>query len=203
MEHHSNIVPWQLLAERTGAILRWFDVTDEGRLDLESARRPGLVNERTKIISVDYVSNVLGTVNPVQQIAEPGATRSARPWCWMPRRPCLQLPVDVVASVLIWWRSPATRWSGPTGIGVLWGVTTCSPSCPFLGRRGDDRDRSDERIDLCAAASSVRGRHATHRSGGRARRRGCYLGELGMDQIAAHEQEITRTPWAGCEPSPG
>ncbi|HLL63269.1 MAG TPA: aminotransferase class V-fold PLP-dependent enzyme, partial [Propionibacteriaceae bacterium] len=56
MEHHSNIVPWQLLAQRTGAVLRWFDVTEEGRLDLAAAAREGLVNERTRIVSVAYVS---------------------------------------------------------------------------------------------------------------------------------------------------
>src|SRR3954465_7572393 len=72
MEHHSNIVPWQLLAQRTGAVLRWFDVTDDGRLDLDKAAAEGLLNERTKIISVAYVSNVLGTVNPISHIAAVG-----------------------------------------------------------------------------------------------------------------------------------
>ena len=72
MEHHSNIVPWQLLAQRTGAVLRWFDVTDEGRLDLDKAAAEGLLNERTKIVSVAYVSNVLGTINPISQIAALG-----------------------------------------------------------------------------------------------------------------------------------
>src|SRR4029453_7991160 len=72
MEHHSNIVPWQLLAQRSGAVLRWFDVTEEGRLDLEKASAEGLINEGTKIISVAYVSNVLGTINPIAQIAAVG-----------------------------------------------------------------------------------------------------------------------------------
>src|ERR671916_1380696 len=96
MEHHSNIVPWQMLAERTGAVLRWFDVTDEGRLDLASAAAEGLVNERTKVISVAYVSNVLGTVNPVAEIAALGHAVGATV-VLDASQAVPQLPVDVVA----------------------------------------------------------------------------------------------------------
>ena len=67
MEHHSNIVPWQLLCERTGATLRWFGLTDEGRLDLSDI--DALINERTKVVSLTWVSNMLGTINPVAEIA--------------------------------------------------------------------------------------------------------------------------------------
>src|SRR5689334_4636006 len=66
MEHHSNIVPWQLLCERTGATLRWFGVTDDGLLDLSSLN--DMINERTKIVSVVHMSNVLGTINDVSGI---------------------------------------------------------------------------------------------------------------------------------------
>ena len=66
MEHHSNIVPWQLLAERTGATLRWFPVTDNGRLD--ESGLTDLVNERTKIVSLVHMSNILGTVNATSRI---------------------------------------------------------------------------------------------------------------------------------------
>jgi len=69
MEHHSNIVPWQFACQRTGATLRWFDVTEDGRLDLEAAEREGLINERTKVVSITWVSNVLGTINPVAHVA--------------------------------------------------------------------------------------------------------------------------------------
>src|SRR6201989_803910 len=67
MEHHSNIVPWQLLTERTGARLRWFGITDEGQLDVSNIDE--LINERTKVVSLTWVSNMLGTVNPVARIA--------------------------------------------------------------------------------------------------------------------------------------
>ena len=67
MEHHSNIVPWQLLTERKGATLRWFGLTDDGRLDLSNIDE--LITERTKVVSLTWVSNMLGTVNPVAEIA--------------------------------------------------------------------------------------------------------------------------------------
>ena len=70
MEHHSNLVPWQIVCQRTGATLRWFDITDDGRLDLEKAEAEGLINERTKVVSLTLASNVLGTINPIGKIAE-------------------------------------------------------------------------------------------------------------------------------------
>ncbi|MDQ1624659.1 MAG: cysteine desulfurase / selenocysteine lyase, partial [Actinomycetota bacterium] len=66
MEHHSNIVPWQLVCERTGATLRWFGITDDGRLDLSDIDR--VITERTKVVSFVLVSNILGTVNPTAEI---------------------------------------------------------------------------------------------------------------------------------------
>jgi cysteine desulfurase / selenocysteine lyase len=118
MEHHSNIVPWQLLCERTGATLRWFKVTDAGRLDLEDLDE--LVNERTKLVSYALVSNVLGTINPTSAITtrahEVGAlvlldASQAAP----------HIPVDVAdlgADLLAF---TGHKMCGPTGIGVLWG----------------------------------------------------------------------------------
>src|SRR6185369_4324992 len=66
MEHHSNIVPWQLLSQRTGAKLRWFGLTDEGRLDLSNIDE--LITERTKLLAVVHYSNILGTINPVERL---------------------------------------------------------------------------------------------------------------------------------------
>lgn len=68
MEHHANLVPWQQLAERTGATLDWFGLTDEGRLDL--TRIDELLDERTKVLAVTHQSNVLGTVNPVRELSD-------------------------------------------------------------------------------------------------------------------------------------
>ena len=68
MEHHSNLVPWQLACERSGATLRWFGLTEDGQLDLEAADRDGLINEHTKVVAFVHQSNILGTVNPVAEI---------------------------------------------------------------------------------------------------------------------------------------
>src|SRR3954466_7126202 len=122
MEHHSNIVPWQLLTQRKGARLRWFGVTDDGRLDTSNIDE--LINERTKVVSLTWVSNMLGTINPVAEIArrahEVGAivvvdASQAAP----------QLPIDLAAmaederpDLLAF---AGHKVVGPTGIGVLWG----------------------------------------------------------------------------------
>lgn len=66
MEHHANLVPWQQLCQRTGATLRWFEVTPDGRLDL--SKLDDLINERTKVVAFAHQSNVLGTVNPVETL---------------------------------------------------------------------------------------------------------------------------------------
>ena len=94
MEHHSNIVPWQLLTERKGAELRWFGLTDDGHLDLSNIDE--LITERTKVVSLTWVSNMLGTINPVAEIArrahEVGAVVVVDASQAAP-----QLPVDVQA----------------------------------------------------------------------------------------------------------
>ncbi|MCZ7436516.1 cysteine desulfurase [Micromonospora sp. WMMC241] len=118
MEHHSNIVPWQLLAERTGATLRWFPVTDGGRLD--ESGLDDLVTERTKIVSLVHTSNILGTVNATARITE----RVRRVGALL-LLDCSQSvphqPIDVVdldADFIVF---TGHKMCGPTGIGVLWG----------------------------------------------------------------------------------
>ena len=133
MEHHSNIVPWQLVCERTGAVLRWFDVTDEGRLDIEAAERDGLINERTRVVSVAHVSNVLGTRNPVADIAAKahavGAVVVADASQSVPHQ-----SVDVAALGADLVAFTGHKMCGPTGIGVLWGRGELLESLPpFLG----------------------------------------------------------------------
>ena len=115
MEHHSNIVPWQLLTQRTGATLDPFGLTDEGRLDLSNIDE--LLTERTKVVTLTWVSNMLGTINPVAEIARRAPTRSARSSC-STRRGRAELPVDVVASgadVVVF---TGHKVVGPTGIGA-------------------------------------------------------------------------------------
>ncbi|MEV5711482.1 cysteine desulfurase [Actinoallomurus sp. NPDC052274] len=131
MEHHSNIVPWQLLAQRTGATLRWFRVTDDGRLDLSDIDE--LINERTKIVAVAHQSNVLGTINPVRLIADKahavGALVLADGAQAVPH-----MRVNVQELGVDFYGFTAHKLCGPTGIGVLWGRAELLETLPpFLG----------------------------------------------------------------------
>ena len=203
MEHHSNIVPWQLLAERTGATLRWFDVTDEGRLDLAGAAASGLVNERTKIISVAYVSNVLGTVNPVREIVALGHAVGATV-VLDASQAVPQLPVDVVELGADLVAFTGHKMVGPTGIGVLWGrYDLLAELPPFLG--GGEMIEVVKMTGSTFAAPPHRfeaGTPPIAQAVGLGAAVG-YLSAIGMDAIAAHEQEITAYALEGLKTVPG
>ena len=203
MEHHSNIVPWQLLAERTGATLRWFDVTDEGRLDLAGAAATGLVNERTKIISVAYVSNVLGTVNPVREIVALGHAVGATV-VLDASQAVPQLPVDVVDLGADLVAFTGHKMVGPTGIGVLWGrYDLLAELPPFLG--GGEMIEVVKMTGSTFAAPPHRfeaGTPPIAQAVGLGAAVG-YLSAIGMAAIAAHEQEITAYALEGLQTVPG
>jgi cysteine desulfurase/selenocysteine lyase len=191
MEHHSNIVPWQLACERTGATLRWFDVTPEGRLDLQKAAAEGLINERTKIVSLAWVSNVLGTLNPVRQIADQahavGATMIVDGSQGVP-----QLPTDVGSLGADLLAFTGHKMVGPTGIGVLWGrYDLLAELPPFLG--------GGEMIEVVRMSGSTfaapphrfeAGTPPIAQAVGLAAAAD-YLDTIGMAAIADHEQAIT------------
>ena len=203
MEHHSNIVPWQLLAERTGATLRWFDVTDEGRLDLAGAAATGLVNERTKIVSVTYVSNVLGTVNPVREIVALGHAVGATV-VLDASQAVPQLAVDVVELGADLVAFTGHKMVGPTGIGVLWGrYDLLAELPPFLG--GGEMIEVVKMTGSTFAAPPHRfeaGTPPIAQAVGLGAAVG-YLSAIGMDAIAAHEQEITAYALEGLKTVPG
>ncbi len=191
MEHHSNIVPWQLLAERSGAVLRWFDVTDEGRLDLEKAAAEGLINERTKIVSLTWVSNVVGTINPIAALAAQahavGAVMVVDGSQGVP-----QLPTDVAALGADLVAFTGHKLCGPTGIGVLWGrYDLLAELPPFLG--------GGEMIEIVRMTGSTFARPPYRFEAGTppiAEAVGLgaavdYLSDLGMAAVAAHEQRLT------------
>jgi cysteine desulfurase / selenocysteine lyase len=131
MEHHSNIVPWQLLCQRTGARLRWFSVTPDGRLDLSQA--DDLINERTKIVAVSHQSNVLGTINPVSEIA----TRAHAAGALVLVDAAQSVPhglMDVSSIGADFVGFTGHKMCGPTGIGVLWARRELLDELPpFLG----------------------------------------------------------------------
>jgi selenocysteine lyase/cysteine desulfurase len=126
MEHHSNIVPWQLLCERTGATLRWFGLTDEGRLDLSDL--DSLINERTKVVSLAWVSNMLGTINPVGRHRRRGPRRR-RLVVVDASQAVPQLPWTCPRWAPTSWPSPDTRWSAPPASVSSGVATTCWPRC--------------------------------------------------------------------------
>ncbi len=131
MEHHSNIVPWQLLCQRTGAKLRWFGVTDEGRLDTSNLNE--LINERTKIVAVVHQSNVLGTINPVRMIADRAHAVGALVLVDAAQS-VPQMPVNVTGLGADFLGFTGHKLCGPTGIGVLWARRELLEAMPpFLG----------------------------------------------------------------------
>ncbi len=193
MEHHSNIVPWQLLAERTGATLRWFGLTEDGQLDLANADE--LINERTAVVAFTWVSNMLGTINPVAELTRRAHAVGARVVVDASQA-APQLPIDLAAM-------PETdrpdavvftghKVVGPTGIGVLWGRRAFLDALPpFLG--------GGEMIETVRMeGSTYAGIPHKFEAGtppiveaiglGAAVE---YLGHVGMEAIHAHEQAIT------------
>jgi cysteine desulfurase/selenocysteine lyase len=131
MEHHSNILPWQLLCERTGATLRWFGITDDGRLD--ESNLDELVNERTKLVSFVHVSNILGTANPTERIVA-RARRVGALVMLDASQSVPHLPVDVVELGVDFLAFTGHKMCGPTGIGALWGrYALLEAMPPFLG----------------------------------------------------------------------
>lgn len=118
MEHHANIVPWQMLCERKGAVLKVVPFTDKGELDPEAFRR--LMTERVKLVGVAYVSNVLGTVNPVREIISL-AHRSGAKVLVDGAQAVQHIPVDVQELDCDFFVFSGHKIYGPTGVGVLYG----------------------------------------------------------------------------------
>jgi cysteine desulfurase/selenocysteine lyase len=131
MEHHSNIVPWQMACERTGARLRVIPIDDRGVLDLDAFR--GLLSDRTRMVAVSHLSNALGTVNPVAEIT---ATAHAAGAAVLVdgAQAAYHRAVDVVALGVDFYVCTGHKLYGPTGIGVLYGRTAQLEAMPpFLG----------------------------------------------------------------------
>jgi cysteine desulfurase / selenocysteine lyase len=205
MEHHSNIVPWQLLTQRTGATLRWFGLTDGGELDLSDI--DDLITERTRVVSLTWVSNMLGTINPVAAIArrahEVGAlvvldASQAAP----------QLPIDLAAMPVEerpdFLAFTGHKVVGPTGIGVLWGRRDLLEELPpFLG--------GGEMIETVTMAHSTYAGIPHRFEAGtppivEAVGLGAavdYLRHLGLDAVRAHEHAVTAYALEGLATVPG
>lgn len=203
MEHHSNIVPWQLVAERTGAVLRWFDITEDGLLDLEAAEAQNLINERTKVVSITAVSNVLGTINPIAEIAAKAhAVGAVMVVDAAQAAPHATVNVtDLGADLLAF---TGHKMLGPTGIGVLWGRYDLLASLPpFLG--GGEMIKVVKMTGSTFAAPPYRFEAGTPPIA-QAVGLGAaidYLKGIGLAQIATHEERLSAYTFTRLSRVPG
>ena len=127
MEHHSNIVPWHLLRERKGAVLKWAPIADDGSLDMDAFA--ALLGPRTRVVAVTHMSNVLGTINPINEITRLAHAAGARvlvDGC----QGAVHATPDVQAVGCDWYVITGHKLFGPTGIGALYGTTEALESLP-------------------------------------------------------------------------
>ncbi|MEU1416201.1 cysteine desulfurase [Streptomyces sp. NPDC005731] len=189
MEHHANLVPWQQLAERTGATLDWFGLTDDGRLDL--TRVDELLDARTKVLALAHQSNVLGTINPVRALADRahafGALVVVDGAQSVPHR-----PVDVGELGADFLAFSGHKMLGPSGVGVLWGRRELLAALPpFLtGGSMIEIVEMDRTTFLPPPQRFEAGVPMTAQAVGLAAAVD-YLRALGMDAVAAHEDRLT------------
>ena len=188
MEHHSNIVPWQLLCEEQGARLEYIELDGEGKLDLAD------LDERlaggVKLVALAHVSNVLGTINPVAEVAERAHAAGALVLV-DGAQAVPQFPVDVTATGADFYAFTGHKMYGPTGIGVLWGRRELLDEMPpFLG--GGSMIKAVEDDHSTWARFRPSSRPARPRSPRRGPGRGRRLHDGPRDErVRAHERELT------------
>ena len=190
MEHHSNLVPWQLLADRTGCVLRHAGLTDTGELDLNDLRSK--LNERTRLVSLVQVSNTLGCLNPIAEVAAlahaAGALVLVDACQSLPH-----LPVNVKQLGADFLVGSSHKLCGPTGMGFLWGREALLEAMPpFLG--GGEMIQ-DVYLDHSTWAGLPHKFEAGTPAIGEAVGMGAaldYLQAIGLDRIHAWEQQLTR-----------
>ena len=190
MEHHANLIPWQQLAKRTGAKLRWFEVTPDGRLDL--SKISDLINKKTKIVAITHQSNVLGSITPVAQIT--AAAKSVGAIVVLDA--CQSVPhfaVDVKKLDVDFIAFSGHKMLGPTGIGILWGrQSLLEEMSPFLygGSMIDSVSMEDAtwaelprkfEAGVPNMAQAVGLSKAVE-----------YINEIGISNIHDHETELTK-----------
>jgi cysteine desulfurase/selenocysteine lyase len=187
MEHHANLIPWQQLAARTGAELKWFEVTPEGRLDL--SKIDSLITEGTKVVSLTHQSNVLGTINPLEEIVkrahEVGAVVVLDACQSVPH-----MPIDVTKLGVDFLAFSGHKAVGPTGVGVLWS-SLLNELPPFLFGGS-----MIETVTMTSATWAPAPRKFEAGVPNMAQAVGLgaavdYLTAIGMDNIFKHEVDLT------------
>ncbi len=189
MEHHSNLVPWQLLAQRTGATLRWLGITDDGRLDLADLDR--VVTERCKVVSFVHQSNLLGTINPVAAVVA-RARQVGALTILDAAQSAPHFGVDVRELGVDFLGATGHKMCGPTGVGVLWGRKELLDALPPFEGGGEMIS------EVTMGATTYKPAPYRFEAGtmpiAQAVGLGAavdYLSDIGMAAIQAHEQELT------------
>ncbi len=201
MEHHANLVPWQELCDKTGAVLRWIGLTDDGHLDL--GQLDSVITERTRVVSFVHQSNLLGTINPVAPIV----ARAREVGSLVVLDACQSvphMPVDVRALGVDFVAFSGHKMLGPTGVGCLWGRAELLEAMPPFNSGGsmiavvtmerstfaDPPQRFEagtpnvaQAVGLAAAVQ--------------------YLDRVGMPAVAAHEHALTEYALAALAETPG
>jgi len=190
MEHHSNIVPWQLQAERRGLRLRIIPIDNTGCLDLDAYEQ--LFGPKTRLVSVAHVSNVLGTVNPVQQMAAIAHAHGV-PIMVDGAQSAPHMRIDVQALDCDFFALSGHKMYGPTGIGVLYGKESWLDRMPPYQGGGEMIDRvSFEHTTFQGLPFKFEAGTPDYVASNGLARAIDYMESLGLDNIAAHERALTR-----------
>ncbi len=191
MEHHSNLVPWQLLSSRKGAGLRYAGLTNDGRLDLEHLA--SLLGPRTRVVSLPHVSNALGTINPVQEIGALVRSRSDAVFILDGAQGAPHLPLDVQALGCDFYAFSGHKMCGPTGIGGLWGRRALLDDMPPYQGGGEMIERVFHEYSTWAEVPHKFEAGTPNIAGAVGLAAAVdYLEDVGLDSIHQHERSLTR-----------
>lgn len=195
LEHHANLLPWQQLAERTGAELRWFPVTADGRLDLREIN--SIIDEKSAVVALTHQSNVTGAITDL----EPLTTRARQVGAIFVLDACQSVPhmtVDVAALGVDFLAFSGHKALGPTGVGVLWGRAELLEQMPPMLTGGSMIESAT--IDSAQFAAPPKRFEAGVPNMAQAVGLGAaidYLEQIGMSAISAHEEKLTERALAG------
>lgn len=187
MEHHANLIPWQELCAKTGAELKWFGITQEGRLDLETDP----IDHNTKLVAVVHQSNILGTINPIQELMRRAHANGALGLVDMCQS-VPHMPIDIHTTGADFAMWSGHKMLGPTGIGILWGKHELLNSMPpFLtGGSMIEMVTMDHSTYAAAPARFEAGVPMVAQAVGLAAAVQ-YLETIGMENVERHEQALT------------